>query len=234
MNEILNNKELATKNQTWALYSCFKKDLRNIGLTKTEASELIENFNKGQKELPIKYLNKIANFKPDSYKIGGNVYEVAKIAEKKISQNNKAAKKTIKVSPLYQYMTSNEVAQELISVLGAEFSIGGIITNDIDKSDKKAYLFLGGGLGFSHIKWDKRNKKVGAIVAESREIKRKVETYYMTLIDQNYLNKLEASGNPIEAHFMQNLSYNTSYNYCIIHYLESLGFKNITATSMLD
>ena len=56
----------------------------------------------------------------------------------------------------------------------------------------------------------------------------------MTLIDQNYLKKLEKSGNPIEAHFMQNLSYNTSYNYKVIEYLNSLGFKNITATSMLD
>lgn len=217
--------EPATKNQTWALFACYKKDLRNLGLSKAEASMLIDDFNRGvNKELPKKYLDKLTN----------GIKSVVTAAEKTISQANKTAKKTTKVSPLFAYMTSNEVAQDLIGVLGAEFRIGGVITNDIDKSDKKAYLMLGGGLGFSHIKWDKRNKKVGVIVAESREIKRKVEAYYMTLIDQNYLNKLEASGNPIQAHFMQNLSYNTSYNYAVIHYLESLGFKNITATSMLD
>ena len=217
--------EPATKNQTWALFACYKKDLRNLGLSKAEASMLIDDFNRGvNKELPKKYLDKLTN----------GIKSVVTAAEKTISQANKTAKKTTKVSPLFAYMTSNEVAQDLIGVLGAEFKIGGVIIDDIDKSDKKAYLMLGGGLGFSHIKWDKRNKKVGVIVAESREIKRKVEAYYMTLIDQNYLNKLEASGNPIQAHFMQNLSYNTSYNYAVIHYLESLGFKNITATSMLD
>ena len=222
--------EAATKNQTWALYSCYKVDFRKVTISKAEASQLITDFNEGKKELPTKWANMFNTNKA----IVKTAEKTIRKAEKTISQANKTAKKTTKVSPLFAYMTSNEVAQDLIGVLGAEFRIGGVITNDIDKSDKKAYLMLGGGLGFSHIKWDKRNKKVGVIVAESREIKRKVEAYYMTLIDQNYLNKLEASGNHIEAHFMQNLSYNTSYNYAVIHHLESLGFKNITATSMYD
>jgi len=140
--------EPATKNQTWALYACYKKDLRNLGLSKAEASMLIDDFNRGvNKELPKKYLDKLTN----------NIKTVVAAAEKTISKANKKAK----VSPLFAYMTSNEVAQELISVLGAEFRIGGAITNDIDKTDKKAYLMLGGGCGFAHLQWDKRNKKVG-------------------------------------------------------------------------
>lgn len=93
---------------------------------------------------------------------------------------------------------------------------------------------LGGGLGFAHLKWDKRNKKVTAIIAESNNMKRKVEEYYMSLIDSNYIAKLQKSGNPIQAHFMQNLSYNTSWNYKVIRYLNNLGYKNITTTSTYD
>lgn len=235
MNKVLANFEPATKNQTWALYTCYRKDLRKLNLSKAEASMLIDDFNKGvNKELPKKYQIMLDNLTTDPYKVSSKVYEVVKAAENTISKANKADNKSAKVSPLFEYMTSNEVAQELISVLGAEFCIGSGITNDIDKTDKKAYLLLGGGLGFSHIKFDGRNKKVAKFVEESRSIKRNVEAYYMTLIDQNYLKKLEKSGNPIEAHFMQNLSYNTSYNYKVIEYLNSLGFKNITATSMLD
>ena len=217
--------EPATKNQTWAYFACYKKDLRNLGLSKAEASMLIDDFNRGvNKELPKKYLDKLTN----------GIKSVVTAAEKTISQANKTAKKTTKVSPLFAYMTSNEVAQDLIGVLGAEFRIGGVITNDIDKSDKKAYLMLGGGCGFAHLQWDKRNKKVGELIKESNDIKRSVEAYYMTLIDQNYITKLQKSGNPIQAHFMQNLSYNTAWNYKIIRYLNNLGYKNITTTSMYD
>lgn len=213
--------EPATKNQTWALYACYKKDLRKLGLSKAEASMLIDDFNRGvNKELPKKYLDKLTN----------NIKTVVAAAEKTISKANKKAK----VSPLFAYMTSNEVAQELISVLGAEFRIGGAITNDIDKTDKKAYLMLGGGCGFAHLQWDKRNKKVGEIIKESNLIKQEVEKYYISLIDPNYIAKLQKSGNPIQAHFMQNLSYNTSWNYKIIHYLNDLGYKNITTTSRYD
>ena len=221
--------EAATKSQTWALYACFKIDLRPLGLSKAEASELITNFNKGQKELPQIFkdkLNKLNTLTDTTKKVCN---EVVKVAENTI----KAAKKTRK-NPLFEYLTSNEVAQDLISVLGAEFKIGGVITNDVDKSDKKAYLMLGGGCGFAHLKWDKRNKKVTAIIAESNNMKRKVEEYYISLIDPNYIDKLQKSGNPIQAHFMQNLSYNTSWNYKVIRYLNNLGYKNITTTSTYD
>jgi len=217
--------EPATKNQTWALYACYKKDLRKLGLSKAEASMLIDDFNRGvNKELPKKYLDKLTN----------NIKTVVAAAENTISKANKAANKKAKVSPLFAYMTSNEVAKDLISVLGAEFRIGGVITNDIDKTDKKAYLFLGGGCGFAHLQWDKRNKKVGEIIKESNLIKQDVEKYYISLIDPNYIAKLQKSGNPIQAHFGQNLSYNTAWNYKIIHYLNDLGYKNITTTSRYD
>ena len=84
------------------------------------------------------------------------------------------------------------------------------------------------------IQWDKRNKKVGEIIKESNLIKQEVEKYYISLIDPNYIAKLQKTGNPIQAHFMQNLSYNTSWNYKIIHYLNDLGYKNITTTSRYD
>jgi len=217
--------EPATKNQTWALYACYKKDLRKLGISKAEASMLIDDFNRGvNKELPKKYLDKLTN----------NIKTVVAAAENTISKANKAANKKAKVSPLFAYMTSNEVAKDLISVLGAEFRIGGVITNDIDKTDKKAYLFLGGGCGFAHLQWDKRNKKVGEIIKESNLIKQDVEKYYISLIDPNYIAKLQKSGNPIQAHFGQNLSYNTAWNYKIIHYLNDLGYKNITTTSRYD
>jgi hypothetical protein len=223
----LTTTDLATKKQTYALYICYKKDFRGLNLSKVEASKLIDAYNKGQKTLPKKYELLLSGLKTDTYKIG-----TATIIEN--STKKVYVKKSNNKSVLYEYLTSNDVATDLISVIGAEFKIGGVLTNDIDKTDKKAYLMLGGGCGFSHIKFDGRNKKVAAIVTESRDIKRKVEAYYMTLIDKNYLAKLEKSGNPIEAHFMQNLSYNTAYNYKVIRYLESLGYKNITATSMLD
>ena len=222
--------EAATKNQTWALYSCYRVDFRKVNISKAEASQLITDFNEGKKELPTKWANMFNTNKA----IVKTAEKTIRKAEKTISQANKTAKTTTKVSPLFAYMTSNEVAQDLIGVLGAEFRIGGVITNDIDKSDKKAYLMLGGGCGFAHLQWDKRNKKVGELIKESNDIKRSVEAYYMTLIDQNYITKLQKSGNPIQAHFMQNLSYNTAWNYKIIRYLNNLGYKNITTTSMYD
>lgn len=231
----------ATKSQTWALYACFKVDLRPIGLSKAEASELITNFNNGIKDLPQNIKDKLSTLKTDTYKVDSKPYidnsnntkiynEIVKAAEKTI----KTADKKVKKSSLYEYLTSNEVAQELIEVLGAEFKIGGIITNDVDKNDKKTYLMLGGGCGFAHLKWDKRNKKVGKIIEESNMIKQKVEKYYISLIDPNYISKLQKSGNPIQAHFMQNLSYNTAWNYKIIRYLNNLGYKNITTSSHYD
>ena len=231
----------ATNRQTWALKVCYGFDLRNVGLSMTEASELIDSFNKGNTELPKKYkdlyFESELKGKKKTYEVAKQVVKEAKAT---ISKADQYAKAIADISPkdkpltMFQYMTSNEVAQELIGVLGAEFMIGGVITNDIDKSDKKAYLFLGSGCGFSFIKFDGRNKKVAKFVEESNNIKRKVEAYYMTLIEPTYLEKLVKSGNPIQAHFMQNLSYNTSYNYKVIHYLESLGFKNITVTSHYD
>jgi hypothetical protein len=225
--------EPATKKQTFALYACYKKDFRRLKtqISKTEASMLIQNFNLGN-PLPNKY--KILFDELDTTSPAKNKYsEIVKTAEKIVNKANKAANKSVN-SPLYQYLTSDEIAQELIGVLGAEFKIGGAITNDVDKTDKKAYLMLGGGCGFAHLKWDKRNKKVGEIIKESNMIRDKVEQYYMSLIDKNYLLKLEKSGNPIQAHFMQNLAYNTAWNYKIIRYLNNLGYKNITTTSNYD
>jgi hypothetical protein len=232
--------EAATKKQTFALYACYRVDFRKVTISKAEASQLITDFNEGKKELPTKWANMF--FTTDTYKVKtpkefittNKVYAIAKhsvaVAEKTIKTANKKAKG----SAMFNHMTSNEVAIKLIAAIGAEFQLGSVISNDIDKTDSKKYLFLGSGCGFSFIKFDGRNKKVAKFVEESRSIKKKVEAYYMTLIDKNYLTKLEKSGNPIQAHFMQNLSYNTSYNYEVIHYLESLGFTKLTATSMLD
>lgn len=86
--------EAATKSQTWALYTCFKIDLRPLGLSKAKASELITNFNKGQKELPqiLKdKLTKLNTLKADTTKKVCN--EVIKAAENTI----KVAKKQEKI-----------------------------------------------------------------------------------------------------------------------------------------
>lgn len=56
MNEAINNPdEPASKKQLWALFCIYKKDFRNQGLTKGEASELIK---KGASERPAKSAGK--------------------------------------------------------------------------------------------------------------------------------------------------------------------------------
>ena len=123
---------------------------------------------------------------------------------------------------LYKFITNEENLNLLIKTLIGEFDIKSIVMNDTNfiKDDGKRYVMLGCGCGFSFIKFDGRSKKTKEIVDLSRIIKKSVENKIVEKIGKETINYLVSIGNPIYAHFMQNLIYNSKYNSIVVKFIE--------------
>jgi len=108
--------------------------------------------------------------------------------------------------------------------LFTELSIKSIITDDLNPNNKK-YIFMGGGCGFSHLSIDKRNKKANDELEKWNQVKKVFEKNLIKSIDKKILYDMEKSGNPLEAHLMQNLKYNS----ILMGYLSQYLTKNFNA-----
>jgi len=128
---------------------------------------------------------------------------------------------------------SDETVESLLKKLQEEMSIKSVLINDtaLLPDDGKRYLFLGGG--FSHINY-RKGKLAEDIMKKFKSLRPKFEKKLLSKLDKDYLKKLEASGNPIQAHLFQNLKYNTALNSVVARYMESKGIKNVQVTSNLD
>jgi len=123
----------------------------------------------------------------------------------------------------------------LVQSITKEFQISSTISDDPMTTKKpKSYLFLGGGCGFSFIEFDKRSKKAKSIVEEAGKLRDKINQMVVSCIDKNYLKKLEASGNPIQAHLAQNLYYKSSYDSLVVQYMDEQGIKGAWVRTMYD
>ena len=152
----------------------------------------------------------------------------------KMIANSKLAKTS--TYDFKDYFLSDSTVEKLLDTLKKEFGIVSVVKNDTNfvKDDGKRYLFLGGGCGFSYIEFDKRNKLGEIILKEFKTLRKDFEKKLLSKLEKDYLQKLEKSGNPIQAHLFQNLSYNTSLNYIVANYMEEKGIKKVRVTSMLD
>ncbi len=208
----------ATKKQLWALFCIYKKDFRDLKISLNQASDIISK----SKELSYDDALKLCQVETSA--------EVSKEVIKKVSKSKD------KFADLEEYLFSETIIDKLIKTLIGEFNIKSIVKNDTNfvKDDGKRFVFLGGGCGFSHIVYDKRNKNTGVIIERAYKLKKKVEQAVITKIGKETIDYLESVGNPIQAHMLQNLQYNNTYNYIIIWYLESKGIKNVSTRTHYD
>ncbi len=169
------------------------------------------------------------------YRNAGLTYEQASKLIEEFNKNKPAATAPKKASTLKAYMTSPEVIKELTEFMAKEMGIVGIVENDTRfMKPGPRYVFLGGGCGFSFIKFDGRSQKAKLIVEQSGAIKRDVESLIAKHLGKEFGAKLQALGNPLGAHFMQNLNYNAKYNSIIVRYMESVGIKKAWVDNRLD
>jgi hypothetical protein len=146
----------------------------------------------------------------------------------------KPTKKSVR-DQFREHFLSDQNVNRMYEKMTQEMGIKSVVTNDPKfMAPGKSYLFLGGGCGFSHIYWDKRNKLGGEIMEEFSALRKQFEKKLLQKFDRSYLADLQKSGNPIEAHLFQNLSYNTSLNYIVSGFMESQGVKGVRVTSMYD
>ena len=150
--------------------------------------------------------------------------------ETKLVDTPEASGIAIKAKPLAATYSKSELERYMLSNLhilgqcfGAEMKLASVVMNDLSilPDDGKRYLFLGGGCGFSWIKYDGRNKLAKQIVEDAEAMKHKIDIAFKNTIDIEYRKKLEASGNPIEAHLFQNLAYKDCYNSLVIKFMSN-------------
>jgi len=157
------------------------------------------------------------------------------VSQKEVVDKKEVVNKKYSILELEKYLMAN--LSVLIECIGAEMKIGSVVMNDLTilPDDGKRYLLLGGGLGFSHIICDKRNKLAVKIIEDSNTLKRKIDNELTKCIEPSYLKKLEASGNPLSAHLFQNLAYKDTYNSLVIKFMENyVDTKKVYIKSMLD
>lgn len=145
LNEAINNPdEPASKKQLWALFCITKQDWRDKGLTKGEASELIQKYSNNSE----RHQKAVATAKSKQSlesKIGEDI-----MTNLKPKLDKQMAK-----------------AFGLQSVVGDADLEGNLIPG------RKRYKFFGSGCGWAWVKYDKRNKKLGEVLDKYDDIYRK-------------------------------------------------------------
>lgn len=149
-----------------------------------------------------------------------------------------AANRTPKLvkSDFKEYFLSDANVTKMAERMTHEMGIKSVLKNDTTllPDDGKRYLFLGGGCGFSHIEWDRRNKIGEEIMSEFGRLRPEFEQRLLKKFDPDYLRQMSQSGNPIQAHLLQNLSYNTALNYIVAKFMEDKGIKKVRVSSRYD
>lgn len=135
---------------------------------------------------------------------------------------------------LLAYMLDH--VDQLKKALIDETKYGAIVMNDTNllPDDGKRFIMLGGGCGFSWIRFDGRSKKGKAILEESGLIRKQVENAIVKSIDKKIIQYLNKCGNPIGALLLQNLQFNDEYNKVVMGYMRQVGVKNLWLDSRLD
>lgn len=182
----------ATKKQRWAIFTLTKKDVRNIQLSKEEASRIIEEAIK-----------------------------------------SKGGKPGITKESFVRYFKDNiDVFTKEFKNIAKQVSI---IEDDVNPLGKK-YLFFGGGCGFAHIKYDKRNKKMNSIVNISGECFDDCCKAFINSFDKETQRYFESTGNPLGAIFYQDMQMQISFKHLVLNYAKECGVdtKNMYIHSWLD
>lgn len=99
----------------------------------------------------------------------------------------------------------------------------------------KRYSFVGGGCGFSYVKYDKRSK-VGKRIDEMQG------EYYRTRYRKMFLDNYTAAekrhyieiGCPLEAVWAQDLSISSAYRGVVVEFMRLKGVKNVSVVSYYD
>lgn len=144
IDEAINNPdEPASKKQLWALFCITKQDWRDKGLTKGEASELIQKYSNNS-ERHQKALATAKSKQSLESKIGEDI-----MTNLKPKLDKQMAK-----------------AFGMQSVVGDADLEGNLIPGG------KRYKFFGSGCGWAWVKYDKRNKKLGEILDKYDDIYR--------------------------------------------------------------
>lgn len=136
---------------------------------------------------------------------------------------------------LLKYLQDNseKIAERFNTELGLESTIGDSTLTR--KPDSKSYKFFGSGMGFSHIKYDKRSKKAGTILEAFGKIRENFDEWF---IDKYFTKEKQQEfidiGFPLHAMMFQSLSINSAINSIVVKFMACKGCKNISINNMLD
>lgn len=136
---------------------------------------------------------------------------------------------------LLKYLQAN--SEKIVKIFNTELGIESIVTDSslTRKPDSKSYKFFGSGMGFSHIKYDKRSKKAGAILEAFGKIRENFDEWF---IDKYFTKEKQQEfidiGFPLHAMMFQSLSINSAINSIVVKFMACKGCKNISIYNMLD
>jgi hypothetical protein len=103
------------------------------------------------------------------------------------------------------------------------------------KENRKQYVFLGGGCGFSFLKFDRRSKKGKKISEAFGKIKPKFFDWFIkTNFTKKELDYFTQLGTPLQAVIHQDLSFNSAVTNICAKYMEKNGVKNVWVQNMYD
>lgn len=198
--------ELATSRQLWALYCITKRDHRNMGLTKQQASELISQYNKQPQGSKLQSSKVVKNPKDD-------FLAYIKEAMPSIVQR---ARRSLNLE--------SEVVEDTTMMRGTG-----------PNGTAKRYTFIGFGCAFVWIEYDKRSKKAKAIyeIALKSHL-RECYDMFATYFSKMEMRSLSDKGCPLSALWAQDEGMQLAYYNTVARYMESQGVKNTWVRSRLD
>ena len=222
----------ATNSQLWAIRLATKKDRRADKLTYDEAAAILLEANKGTKydksgmiTMPLEALSQPAPKKAVARK---------PVAKKKLVAKKGDAPKSLSAAVLSNlnqglkgWLLNESNVDYLAKAMVGEMNIKSIISNDtsVMKAGPR-YVFMGGGCGFAWVKC-RKSLKSDAIKEFSYELKRshvdKAVLKRICALCPDMLKKCETSGNPIQAHQMQNEMYNHRFQALVAQFMEKQG-----------
>lgn len=243
-NEIVNGHEPASDRLLWALRSATKIDYRGKGLTKAQATLMLEAANAAKgytgkakpTETPVKAAQR--NVPPA---LGTSPL----VATTKPLKAKKKAKKKVKkaVGPFVvtkefrkeaeAFMLKPIHVQALYKTLFGATSIVEGLVNDVTGKDTGLVL-VGGGCGFGIVDGYRKTEKNKAIKELGWSFKEALNEKVRALMPPALIAKLQAVGNPVRALQMQCELYNATFASIVAGYMESLGIKGVYSTSRAD
>lgn len=133
---------------------------------------------------------------------------------------------------LFEYMKEN--SYKINESFRKELQLESKVSDDIVPT-RKSYIFFGSGMGFSHIKYDKRSKKAERIISEYNSIRGKFDNWFINeYFSPKEILHFKDIGFPLQAMMFQDLKINISINLLVIGFMKKQGIDNVSLINRYD